>query len=102
MGWKDSQFDRADIADEVQWVFFYWRTVKCNDGCKGDYRLEQGQFDHIPASGTREEALERLKAYAENRREGGDTPGLKNHSLFLAKVDTVIHITDENGTLIND
>ena len=105
MSWENNQFDEpgnvADDPGEVAWLISYWRTVPCVSGCHGDYQLQSRQFDHVVHGATREEALAKFQVYVENRREAGELPGIKNLTLFLSRVDTMVRISDSTGKLIN-
>ncbi len=102
MNWKTHTFPTADDPNDVEWMIVYWRTIPCPTGnCAGqDYQLEARQFDHLPKGTTLKQANDKLDEYAANRRASGFNKGLKNHSLFLLKVQTVIHVNDSTGAVI--
>ena len=99
MGWEDNAFPDADIAEDVGWLISYWRTTPCKAGCKGNYRLESRQFDHLVKAATREEALELFYGYVKERKNGRNL-ARKNHVLFLCKVDTMERISDVTGKIV--
>jgi hypothetical protein len=100
MTWEDNTFPDADKAEEVEWVIFYWRVTRCEGGCRGNYQLESRQFDHLVKATSREEALKRFQVYVDNKREAGKNSDVKNLVLFLARVDTMVRISDEAGDMV--
>jgi len=99
MTWKDNTFSRADNPKEVQWLISYWRVVPCTS-CKGDYRLESRQFDHLLKAASRQEALAKFQMYVDQKRSSGKVAGRKGYTLFLSKVDTMVEICDNTGEII--
>lgn len=101
MGWQDNTFPTADDPNDVGWMIMYWRTVPCNASCKEDYRLESRQFAHLLKAATAKEAEIELAKFAADRRDAGINLHRKNHTLFLCKVHSLAHISDNTGKIID-
>ncbi len=102
MTWDDNTFPNADDSADVGWLISYWRTVPCESGCHGDYKLESRQFDHLVRAATREEAVAKFQTYVDQKRESGGGRGIKGLTLFLSKVELAVQILDDTGEVIHD
>ena len=101
MSWEDNVFDHADDPLEVEWFIEYWRVVKCETGCYGNYRLESRSFDHLIKGATEAEAVAKFEKYVEQKRATGVVPDIKGMTLFLTKVVRVVPITDITGKAVD-
>ncbi len=97
--WDDNDFPKADNPQDVGWFVSYWRIEKCHTGCQDGYTLRSTQFDHLPLSATKGEAIALFNKYVIQKRAGGDRTGIKGLVLFLSKIEMVSEILDHSGNL---
>ncbi len=100
MSWDNNEFDHADDPLKVGWFIEYWRILKCDAGCHGDYLLESRSFDHVSKEATREEALEKFHHYVEQKKRSGEMANIKGLTLFLTRVEEVVLISDRTGKML--
>ncbi len=96
--WDDNDFD-ADDPVNVGWMISYWRITPCASGCKDGYKLESRQFDHLPISASKAEAIEKWEEYVIQKRRTGETSDLKGLTIFLTQVIKVGIVSDNTGAM---
>jgi len=101
MTWDNDTFPTADTPSGVGWMIVSWKIVKntCKN-CKRDYNIETRQFDHLPDTTTRAQAIAKLEEYKTMHVNHHRSDHRKNHTLFLCKVEAQRRITDRHGDLI--
>jgi hypothetical protein len=97
--WDDNDFTDADDPLDVGWMISYWRIVPCDTGCKDGYSLQSRQFDHLPLTATRAEAIAEWRRYLRQKRRTGQHASIKGLTVFLTKVVKVGVVSDETGAM---
>jgi len=97
--WDDNDFADADDPLDVGWMISYWRVIPCSSGCKDGYSLQSRQFDHLPLSATRADAIALWRTYVRQKRRSGQSSALKGLTIFLSKIVKVGVISDDTGAM---
>jgi len=105
--WALKHFPDAVDPATVGWMVVEWAIMyepnKCKD-CGGNYSLFPDQFNDIPISKTRAEAVEIFRRHKRNRRQNIPKGAKDNRrtTLFLLKVVKYANITDDDRNLLAD